>query len=102
MRRLSDLKYLFPLPQNGILEFVCLFADGGKSIGGIESEEGNVAQTKRKTQTRRRKTTAGRKTAAKRGQKGSAKRAEEERMEPALKKELVIFAGLAVQLRLDI
>ncbi len=59
-----------------------------------------MAQTKRKTQTRRRKTTAGRKTAAKRGQKGSAKRAEEERMEPALKKELVIFAGLAVMLLL--
>ncbi len=60
-----------------------------------------MAQAKKKTQTQKRKTTAGRKTTAKNtSRSASAKRTGEEGMEPALKKELVFFAGLAVMVLL--
>ena len=60
-----------------------------------------MAQAKKKTQTQKRKTTAGRKTTAKNTRRSaSAKRTGEEGMEPALKKELVFFAGLAVMVLL--
>ena len=59
-----------------------------------------MAQAKKRTQTRKGKTTAGRSAAARTKRNPSAKKAKEEKMEPALKKELVIFAGLAAMILL--